>query len=204
MARALRSRQVISQYVGIDMAQDQLVNASEWLDVEVEVDLNTVKDWGQHPHLSQLSDGGFDCWIAGDALEHLIEPEDALTGILGSLRPGGTVVICVPNVQNWQTFANLVQGRWPRDDAGLFDRTHLRWFTRDDMEQLLKGCGFEITKCLERQFGRERGEEVLELLEPLCSFLGVNYEKFLNDGLALQHVFVAKRPLSLGHADRSR
>jgi len=204
MARALRNRQEISHYVGIDIAQDQLANASQWLDVAIEVDLNTIADWSQHVHLSQLREGRFDCWIAGDVLEHLIEPEEAIKEIFWSLRPGGTSVICVPNVQNWQTFVNLMQGRWPRDDAGLFDRTHLRWFTRNDMTQLLVACGFQIEKCLGRQFGREQGEEILEFFEPLCSFLGVDYEAFFVDGLALQHVFVAKKPLDLDHADRSR
>ncbi|MDQ7957490.1 MAG: class I SAM-dependent methyltransferase [Pseudomonadota bacterium] len=204
MARVLRSRQEIPHYVGIDVVHDQLANASQWLDVAIEVDLNAVTDWSQHVHLSQLPEGSFDCWVAGDVLEHLIEPEHAIKEMFRALRPGGKTVICVPNVQNWQTFVNLVQGSWPRDDAGLFDRTHLRWFTRNDMAQFLVACGFRVEKCLGRQFGRAQGEEVLEFLEPLCGFLGVDYEAFFVDGLALQHVFVASRPVKLNHADQSR
>jgi len=32
-------------------------------------------------------------------------------------------------------------GRWPLDDSGIFDRTHLRWFTVPDAVSLLEQAG---------------------------------------------------------------
>ena len=46
-------------------------------------------------------------------------------------RPGGAVLVSVPNVAHWQARLTLLRGRWPQNDSGTFDASHLRWFTRD-------------------------------------------------------------------------
>jgi hypothetical protein len=49
-------------------------------------------------------------------------------------------------VQHWSVFQNLVAGKWPREEMGLFDKTHIRWFALGDMVALLQdshqGYGF--------------------------------------------------------------
>jgi hypothetical protein len=48
-------------------------------------------------------------------------------------------------VRHWQTFWELGRrGSWPRRDHGLFDRTHLRWFTYWDARSLLEQAGLEV------------------------------------------------------------
>ena len=43
----------------------------------------------------------------------------------------------VPNVAHWQARLTLARGRWPAQDSGTFDASHLRWFTRDSLAALL-------------------------------------------------------------------
>jgi predicted RNA methylase len=74
--------------------------------------------------------GRFDCVLAVDLLE-----------------PGGTAVVSLPNVRFFETFWQLgVRGTWPRRDRGIFDRTHLRWFTLRDARELLERAGLEVTE----------------------------------------------------------
>ena len=91
--------------------------------------------------------GRFDCIIAADVLEHMAWPDRALA-ILGSmLEPRGTIVLCVPNVRHWRVIhALLIRGRWPREPAGIFDRTHLRWFTRADLAEMIAVAGLEAER----------------------------------------------------------
>ena len=80
--------------------------------------------------------GTFDTLIAADILEHLIDPWATLSTYARHLEPGATAVISLPNVGHWSTYAYLARGRWPRKPEGIFDATHLRWFTRRDAVDL--------------------------------------------------------------------
>ena len=89
--------------------------------------------------------GRFDCVVAADVLEHLPDPWTALRDAAALLEPGGAVVVSLPNVRFFETFWELgVRGRWPRRDHGLFDATHLRWFTLRDARELLEGTGLRV------------------------------------------------------------
>ena len=46
----------------------------------------------------------------------------------------------MPNVAHWQARLTLLRGRWPQQDSGTFDASHLRWFTRDALAALLRGA----------------------------------------------------------------
>jgi SAM-dependent methyltransferase len=89
--------------------------------------------------------GRFDCIVAADVLEHLADPWAALRDAVALLEPGGAVVVSLPNVRFFETFWELgVRGRWPRRDHGIFDRTHLRWFTLRDARDLLESAGLRV------------------------------------------------------------
>jgi hypothetical protein len=65
------------------------------------------------------------------------------------LKPGGQIIACVPNVRNWRVVAPLLfRGDWEYEDAGILDRTHLRFFTRRSMTRLLSDCGLRTEKCI--------------------------------------------------------
>ena len=56
----------------------------------------------------------------------------------------GLVVASVPNVQYFPVACNLLRGRFDYRDAGVLDRTHLRFFTRRSARQLIEGAGLEL------------------------------------------------------------
>ena len=51
------------------------------------------------------------------------------------------MLLSVPNVAHWQARLTLARGRWPAEDSGTFDSSHLRWFTRDSVAALLADAG---------------------------------------------------------------
>jgi methionine biosynthesis protein MetW len=88
----------------------------------------------------------FDLVVLADVLEHLADPAGGLARATGWCRPGGAVLVSVPNVAHWHARLTLLRGRWPQDDSGTFDAGHLRWFTRDSLRALLARAGLREVK----------------------------------------------------------
>ncbi len=94
----------------------------------------------------------FDYILFGDILEHLIDPENVLKELTKSLKPGGKIIISLPNVAHVELFIQVyIKGTWPKNPRGIFDRTHLRWFTRKDAFLLVENCSLKVMKY-ERNF----------------------------------------------------
>jgi 2-polyprenyl-3-methyl-5-hydroxy-6-metoxy-1,4-benzoquinol methylase len=89
----------------------------------------------------ELEGQRYDRIVCGDVLEHLAEPAPVLRRLVGLLAPGGSVVISIPNVSHGSIRLALLQGRWEYQDLGLLDRTHIRFFTRRTLLELLHGAG---------------------------------------------------------------
>ncbi|NMM75347.1 hypothetical protein B2J88_45540 [Rhodococcus sp. SRB_17] len=125
---------------GIEFDKDFANDAARYLDAVANEDLN-VMDWQV-----VLPGRSFDCLVFADVLEHLVEPQHCLNASLQRLKPGGTVIVSFPNVRHCSSFfAIFIRGRFPRRDRGIFDATHLRWFTVSDGQALLQGCGLTVT-----------------------------------------------------------
>ena len=92
-----------------------------------------------------LRRGMFDLVIAGDVLEHMVNPWAALTKVRPLIAPGGSLVASIPNVRNLQVIATLaLEGRWEYRDRGLLDITHLRFFTLDEIRRMLEETGYVL------------------------------------------------------------
>jgi 2-polyprenyl-3-methyl-5-hydroxy-6-metoxy-1,4-benzoquinol methylase len=83
----------------------------------------------------------FDFILVADVLEHLEAPVGVLRDLASFLAPGGAIVASIPNVAHGAVRLALLQGRFSYTDAGLLDRTHLRFFTRDGVESLFEDAG---------------------------------------------------------------
>lgn len=87
----------------------------------------------------------FDCVVFNDVLEHLVDPWSALRQTHAHLRPGGSIVISIPNVRHiWVLRPLLLEGKWEYQDWGILDRTHLRFFTRSSAIALVESSGFHV------------------------------------------------------------
>ncbi|MCZ4313828.1 class I SAM-dependent methyltransferase [Comamonadaceae bacterium G21597-S1] len=112
--------------------------AAQCLDQVIHADVNLL-DWQ-----SALQGQIFDCIIFADVLEHLLHPRQVLACAMQHLAPGGCVIISLPNVRHVSAFWSIfIQGRFPTRDRGLFDRTHLRWFTFADAQAMMRDLGLD-------------------------------------------------------------
>ncbi len=149
LGKALASRGCVVDGVEKDPEAAQL--AREHLHTVTELDLD-------REDLAQAFPGRqYDRIVFADVLEHLLNPGAVLESAISLLAPGGEVVISVPNVTHGSLRLALLQGRWDYRDIGLLDRTHIRFFTRGSIVDLV----------------RESGLAVIELhstvVDPLCS-----------------------------------
>src|SRR4051794_2428037 len=157
LGEGLRARGGV-EVVGVELDPDLARKAERRLDRVVVGDVEQLDDLGR-----------FDCVVAADVLEHLRDPWTALRRAVELLEPGGTVVVSLPNVRFFETFWQLgVRGRWPRRDQGVFDRTHLRWFTLRDARELLQQAGLDVEQVVPLVRIRPKGSRC----DPLFSWLG--------------------------------
>jgi SAM-dependent methyltransferase len=87
----------------------------------------------------------FDLLVAGHVLEHTADPWAVLRKLRPYLRPGGQLIGAVPNVRHTSVLLPLLlRGAWQYQESGIMDWTHLRFFTRGTIVQLLRSTGFDI------------------------------------------------------------
>ncbi|MEE9433100.1 MAG: methyltransferase domain-containing protein [Sphingorhabdus sp.] len=93
--------------------------------------------------------GTFQTILALDILEHLVDPWKIITGLEDLLAPKGYLVASIPNIRNYQALMPLfLRNSWNYQDAGILDRTHLRFFVRETAESLISNAGLKITNVV--------------------------------------------------------
>ena len=87
----------------------------------------------------------YDAIVCADVLEHLREPGRVLDQLPALLAPSGRLLISIPNVGYAGVVAGLLCGEFKYRPTGLLDETHLRFFTRSTLLDLLAEHGFGAT-----------------------------------------------------------
>lgn len=136
----------------------------------------------------------FDCLVFADALEHMVRPEVVLKRLLPFLKPGGEVVISLPNVRHYTVVGDLfINGAFTYQDEGILDRTHLRFFTFQEIETLLEGAGLNWA-TLDANLGMEH-PAVFEAMAQSVRLMGGDEAKFRAEAPVIQYLVRARKPL---------
>lgn len=139
LGASLRASRDGRKVFGVEMDEAFADQASARLDHVACADLNHF-DWAAFMPGQQ-----FDCIIFADVLEHLIAPEAQLKAARDRLSSGGSIVVSLPNIRHLSSFSSIfMHGTFPRRDRGIFDRTHLRWFTIKDARTMVEGAGLRV------------------------------------------------------------
>ena len=163
LGRSLMTAQPGRSVCGIEFDTAFAREAADHLDHVINGDLNLL-DWRE-----ALVGRSFDCIIFADVLEHLVEPKRCLMQARQHLRAGGCVVVSLPNIRHLSALrAIFLGGRFPQCDRGIFDRTHMRWFTIADAHALLADCGLKVSaRDFSLRWGDRGGGRINRLLNHL-------------------------------------
>ena len=116
-----------------DMREQLMQNVDEALIVDLNGDVPDV--------------GSPDLILFLDVLEHLIKPEQVLKRLTATLPSDGTVIVSVPNVAHASVSIPLfLRGRFDYRDAGILDRTHLRFFVEESAIALMNQAGLIVQR----------------------------------------------------------
>lgn len=136
------ARSVIGVELDFEMAQEAKNKIQEVFSESIE----------NEKLLLELQKHQFDFILIGDVLEHLIDPWRVLRELSKALKQSGKIIISTPNVQHIDVFINVfINGTWPLNERGLFDKTHLRWFTKYDLKKLIEQATLKI-EIIEHKF----------------------------------------------------
>ena len=100
-----------------------------------------------HDQIQQHPGRYFYCVTCKEVLEDLVDPYKGLIAIKRLLAPGGTVVCSIPNIRYFRNFFNFViKGEWHYEDAGIMDKTHLRFFTKKSIAEMFESLGYHVLR----------------------------------------------------------
>jgi 2-polyprenyl-3-methyl-5-hydroxy-6-metoxy-1,4-benzoquinol methylase len=91
-----------------------------------------------------LDGQNFDIILFADVLENTPDPLSVLLFYRRFLKPGGKIVVSLPNIACWDRRLALLFGHFDYMDSGIMDRTHLRFFTFRTAQALLREAGLAI------------------------------------------------------------
>jgi 2-polyprenyl-3-methyl-5-hydroxy-6-metoxy-1,4-benzoquinol methylase len=136
LGQRLREAGKVGEMYGVELCPEVAEEAAKIYDRVIVGDAEKV----DFDFLSSL-----DYVICGDILEHLQDPYTVVRKIMEWLKPGGKLLVCLPNIRNYRILQDLaLHGEWKYTDAGILDQTHLRFFTRQSCKRMLREAGFEV------------------------------------------------------------
>lgn len=145
---ALKKEGLAGYYVGADIHQPSVDIASTFLDEAICANLDDFD-------FSKLGSNRFDYVICGDVLEHLYEPWDTVSNIHDLIKPGGKLIITLPNTRHYSVSLSLLfKGNWDYRDAGILDRTHIRFFTKKTAMKLFTKEQYGLSSIVPLFWGR--------------------------------------------------
>lgn len=132
LGEALKQRQPC-RVVGVELDPSAARIAERRLDAVHQGDVRDV--------IARL-DEKFDFVVGGDILEHIDDPWVFLEGLRNVVRPGGQLLLSLPNVSAWPIVADLLQGRFDYVYMGILCAGHIRFFTKQTVRDMLEISGW--------------------------------------------------------------
>lgn len=130
----------------------------------------------------------FDYIIFGDVLEHLHNPLEVLVYCRELLDGGGCVIASIPNLMHISVMEQLLRGDFTYRESGLLDKTHIHFFTYNEMIRMFQKAGYEMGKVVTNRY--PMSERQKQLTDGLLTLDG-RTERFMYE--TFQYIVMAKR-----------
>lgn len=193
LGAALKLRAPLARIVGVEIDAAAAERARAVLDAVVEGDIETP---GTLAALDRALGGApVELLLIGDVLEHLRDPWAALAALRARMATGAAAAVCLPNAAHWSLLRRQLAGDWSYGDAGLLDRTHLRFFTRDSALAMFAAAGFSVESVTPR-FCRadrtDRATAALSALADAAAAMGLDPARARREAAPLQWLFTLR------------
>lgn len=109
------------------------------------IDLNNLNN-----ELEEYTDY-FDYILFSDVLEHLYSPEKLIKKLKPFLKNDGKILLSVPNISHGSIKLKLLKNKFEYTESGLLDNTHIKFFTLDNLVNMLSDLNLQICN-LDRVF----------------------------------------------------
>lgn len=185
-AKEYRKRASPEYYLGIEILPEDAEVAREFCS---EIIVGNIEKFGDE-QWKNLSN--YDLWVFGDVLEHLYDPWEVLKKVRNVMPMGGEIICCIPNVQHWSVQCRLAIGDWRYADKGLLDRTHIRFFTRNTIIEMLHQANFEIIELVPRYLHHPSADRILSIIENMAEAIGGDQQAASSDSSVFQYIVRAR------------
>ena len=138
---------------------------------------------------AMLAGQTFDVVLMLDVLDQVRDPAGVLAFGRDHLAPGGRIVTSVPNITHGAVRLSLMRGEFRYAEAGLLDRSHLRFFDRPSVESLFPAAGLHIVERLRVTRGLQDTEVPVDLESTSPALIEAALAG--DDATTYQFVFVA-------------
>jgi len=99
-------------------------------------------------HIEEVPDDflrGYDAVVLADVIEHLTDPKKVLRRLVALQEEDAVFIVSVPNVANVTVRLGLLFGRFDYQPYGILDESHLHFYTRKTLGELLSEAGLQAT-----------------------------------------------------------
>lgn len=88
----------------------------------------------------------YDVIICSHVIEHIQYPEKLFEDIRMIMNPGSIFIVALPNIMHYRSRWELMKGNFNYQTSGIWDNTHVKWYTFKSAAQLLSENGFLVIK----------------------------------------------------------
>ena len=134
----------------------------------------------------------FDCVIFGDVLEHLFDPWAVIEKVKPYIKQNGVILASIPNVAHISVLAPLLSGNWTYTEYGLLDKTHVRFFTFNEMLRMFLKAGYSISKVDRVYIDHKMYEPLIEELYEVCKKYRLG-SGFMAETVVFQYIIEAEK-----------
>ena len=110
----------------------------------------------------------FDYILLGDVIEHLVNPEETLRYLQQFLKRDGYIIASIPNILHYSAFIPLPFGEFNYSEAGILDRTHLRFFTWRSICNMFERLQCEIVEVRQNEMDSFMEPWIEGIISKLC------------------------------------
>lgn len=146
---AVKASRDVTWAGGVEFVEEVAVEA------ERECDRVWRGDAALAPLEAEIAPASLDLVLCLDVLEHMPDPWTMVRRLSRLVAADGRLILSVPNIRNWKFIWRLAaRGDFDYRNAGLLDRTHLRFFVRRTAIELATCGGLDLVSASSAQVWR--------------------------------------------------